>query len=211
MWESHPHKIACSVLTFPSAGKCFPFSRSSGSSACDTESAGPCWPGSVTACGAKALLGTASPSTETQHRYSCLRKHQSRPLLGEYLLGAGGFCLWGSAWKFLTSSLSCPRTAVDHPVCRACSWAHWRTRQSTSGVTIVKYLSLSGAPYHSTELRAPCLKHPFQTDIASPCFCFSAGRTRPRPLCLASILPSLLSPASSPPISAAKAARGPCR
>ena len=32
-------------------------------------------------------------------------KHQSRPLLGEYPLGAGGFCLWGSAWKFLTSSL----------------------------------------------------------------------------------------------------------
>ena len=70
---------------------------------------------------------------------------------------------------------------------------------------------MSGAPCHSTELRAPCLKHPFQTDIASPCSCFSAGRTRPKPLCLASILPSLLSPASSPPISAAKAARGPGR
>lgn len=47
-------------------------------------------------------------------------KHQSRPLLGEYPLGAGGFCFRGSAWKFLTSSLSCPRAAVDHPVCRAC-------------------------------------------------------------------------------------------
>ena len=96
MWESHPHKTACSVLTSPSAGKCFPFSRSSGSSACDTESAGPCWPGSVTACGAKALLGTTSPSTETQHRYSCFRKAPKQ---------ASAWGIPAGSWWFLSLGL----------------------------------------------------------------------------------------------------------
>lgn len=156
------------------------------------------------ACGVKALLGTAFPSTETQHRHSCFRISTKAGLcLGnthwELVVSVSG----GSAWKFLTSSLSCLRQP-DHPICRACllgPLAHQAVNlRRTTEAFQCEQSSLS---FYRASCSLPKASFPNRHHLL---FLFSALVDKTQ-ASLPGLHPAvLLSPASSSPISATKAA-----